>query len=77
MLKFAQTDYMKSPVKVLVLAGVAIAIIGIATYTRRRRNTNNMLDQVADEGYETAFDVLFGDKKNRRKKLHYGPVLRA
>lgn len=59
-----------------IIVGVAcVAIIGLMIYTIRRQNTRGMLNQVANEGYETAQDLLFPDKYNRFKKLRYGPVL--
>lgn len=34
-----------------------------------------MLKRVADEGYETAIDVLYPLKRNGVRTLHYGPVI--
>lgn len=62
-----------------ILFGVAaIAVAGLVVYasrSNRRKDHHEMLEQIADEGYETAHDVLFPDKKNRSSKLQYGPVL--
>ena len=61
-----------------ILLGVtAVAVAGFVVYVANRKRTQQMLDQVADEGYETAHDILFPDKEKRDKKLQYGPVLPA
>jgi uncharacterized protein YxeA len=52
---------------VLVLTGVGILIV-------RKINTRRKLEKVADDGYETAQDVLFPHNEIKSKKLHYGPV---
>ena len=66
-----QNRYMKKAFKVIsgvvVLAGIGILII-------RRINTRRNLDQVADNGYETAHDVLFPKRNIRSRKLRYGPI---
>lgn len=38
-------------------------------------DTRKKINQLADEGYETALDILFPEKEIRNKKLHFGPVL--
>ena len=59
-----------------ILLGVAaITVAGLVVYLANRKKTHRMLEQIADEGYETAHDVLFPDKERRNKKLQYGPVL--
>lgn len=65
---------MKASTKIL-LGISAIAAAGIAVFLVRKKNTNKMLDQIADEGYETAHDVLFPNKNKRDSRLQYGPVL--
>ncbi|HYV54946.1 MAG TPA: hypothetical protein VE933_10230 [Chitinophagaceae bacterium] len=56
-----------------VVAGLAIlAAAGI--YIIRRMNTRRELERVADDGYETAHDVLYPGKNIRSRKVHYGPV---
>lgn len=59
--------------KILIGAG-AIALTSLLIVAFRRSNSKRVLRKVADEGYETAGDVLY---PNRRKayKTHYGPVL--
>jgi hypothetical protein len=69
---------MKTTSKItLLLAAVGAAAIVIYV-TRRghtKANAKKMLNQVADEGYETASDILFPGKKIDGGHLHYGPVL--
>ena len=66
-----QNRYMKKFLKVMsgivVLAGIGVLII-------RRMKTGRKLDQVADNGYETAHDVLFPKRNIRSRKVRYGPV---
>ena len=64
---------MKKNTTIAMLLG-AIGAAAITVYIIRRANTRRMLSQVADEGYETAPDILFPDK-TVSSKLHFGPVL--
>jgi hypothetical protein len=57
-----------------VLIGLFL-LTGVGIFVMRKINTRRKLEQVADNGYETAQDVLFPGKGIRSKKLHYGPVL--
>ncbi|MCC6693097.1 MAG: hypothetical protein IT253_06865, partial [Chitinophagaceae bacterium] len=41
----------------------------------RNANTRKKLSQIAEEGYETALDILFPEKDVEGKNLHFGPVL--
>lgn len=52
----------------------AIGMAAITLYACRKIKSKNMLTRVADEGYETAGDILFPEK-NVKGKLHYGPVI--
>ena len=67
---------MKKTNQVIVGVGAiaAIASLALLIYAVRRHNSNVRHAKVADEGYETAHDVLF-PKKSRRGKLQYGPVI--
>ena len=60
-----------------ILLGIAaVAAVGFVVYAlRSRRQTAIRHARVADEGYETAHDILFPGKKSRHRKLHFGPVL--
>ena len=73
---FIQRKYMKTSTKIL-LGVAAVAVAGLVVYAANRKKTHQMLEQIADEGYETAHDVLFPDNEKRNKKLQYGPVLPA
>jgi hypothetical protein len=58
-----------------ILAGIGIlAVTGLIIYAIRRHRSNQRYARVADEGYETAHDILY-PLKGKRKKVHYGPVL--
>jgi len=66
---------MKKTNKFLVGVAAAAAIGFIVYAMKRRRESAFRHARVADEGYETAHDVLFPNKKGRSRKLHFGPVL--
>jgi len=56
-----------------ILAGLAI-LAAAGAYVIRRIRTGHALDRVADDGYETAHDVLYPNKKIRSRKVRYGPI---
>ncbi len=53
----------------------AVAVAGLIVYAASGVKTRRMLKQVADEGYETAHDVLYPRNGKRGKNLRVGPVL--
>jgi hypothetical protein len=55
---------------VFVLSGVGLVVYAVRMYRSKKRYT-----RVSEEGYETAYDILFPAKKDRRKKVQYGPVI--
>jgi len=58
-----------------ILLGLGIvALTGLLLFSARRAKTNKVLSDVADEGYETAHDVLY-PKRSNSSRTHYGPVL--
>ena len=59
----------------LIYGAAAIAAAGLLIYAVRKGNSKKRVGEVADEGYETAADVLHPKTNKRFKKLHYGPVL--
>jgi len=60
----------------IILATAAIAVTGLLIYAAsRHKKTKKMLTEIADEGYETAPDVMFPGKEKRSSNLRYGPVL--
>ena len=68
-----QKKAMKNNFKITMMLA-AIGAAAITVFLIRRNNTRKMLTSVADEGYETAPDILFPGKA-RGSKLHYGPVI--
>lgn len=65
---------MKTPYKI-IYSLAAITVTGILIYSVRNNNTRRRITRVAQEGYETAADLLFPKTSRRFKNLHYGPVL--
>ncbi len=61
--------------KKVIYGAAAIAFTSLLVYAVRKTNTKRRIAQVADEGYETAADMLHPKTNKRFKKLHYGPVL--
>jgi hypothetical protein len=66
---------MKRPVKLAIILGVAVAVVTVAALLNEEKKKTDMLDKIADEGYETAFDVLYPNHKRKQRKQHYGPIL--
>ena len=52
-----------------------VAAAGIILYMARKSRTKRMLNQISDEGYETAQDILFPGRQFQNGTLHYGPVI--
>ncbi len=65
---------MKKTNKLLIGVGL-VALAGIIIYTSRRYQINKRYSKIADEGYETAHDILYPPAKHSSKRVHYGPVL--
>ena len=65
---------MKKTDKILVAVAAGF-LAGLIVYAARRYKERSILNQVANEGYETAHDILFPNKNQMGRKLHYGPVL--
>lgn len=61
--------------KQLIAGLAAIAATALVVYTVRRINHRRRLSKVAEEGYETAHDILYPHKTKGSQKLTYGPVL--
>jgi predicted nucleic acid-binding protein len=59
----------------IVLTGIiaigAVGLIIYATHKSTTRRTERILDQVAEEGYETAHDILYPLKAQRLKKYRW------
>lgn len=61
-----------------ILVGVAIsAVTGAALEARRRNHIRSLLAEAANEGYETAYDIIDTNKMraHRNRRLKYGPTL--
>jgi hypothetical protein len=63
---------MKRTLKILAVLTV---LTGVGYLVIRRVKKHRKLKHVADNGYETAHDVLYPGKHAKSRKLHYGPVL--
>jgi hypothetical protein len=62
--------------KTLKIVAVLAVLTGIGFLVVRKSKKRRQLKRVADNGYETAHDVLYpGKHVKQHKKLHYGPVL--
>lgn len=60
----------------LFIITAAIAVAGLIIYqASHHKKTNRMLNDIADEGYETAPDILFPNNEKQNHTLRYGPVL--
>jgi hypothetical protein len=69
---FKPTQMKKNTTKILIGIGIAAAT-GFIIYAVRRQQSSKRHARVADEGYETAHDILYPQKKYKRKKVQYGP----
>jgi len=59
----------------VLLAGILVGMAGgLLLVLSRRKDDGEILNRVADEGYETAHDILFPEK-GKSKKLRVGPIL--
>jgi hypothetical protein len=59
----------------IALSIAFVGVAGIVAYIVSRIETKRKLSQIADEGYETAHDILFPGKVVKAKRLQYGPVI--
>lgn len=62
--------------KNVVLLGFAAAAATItAILVTKAIKHSRRLNNISDEGYETAADILYPETDTRRRKVHYGPVV--
>lgn len=71
---FVESQEMKKSEKIMVAVAVGL-LTGLTIYVVRRSKERRLLNQLAEEGYETASDILFPNKERLGDKLHFGPVL--
>jgi hypothetical protein len=62
---------MKTVFEILAILFMAA---GTGLVVLRKSRNQKRLKKVANDGYETAHDVLFPRSEIRSKKLHYGPI---
>ena len=62
----------KATAKLIVGMSLAVVATGLIIYARRRFKTNRINRQVADQGYETAYDILFPEKRKKAGRYKYG-----
>ena len=62
---------MKTAVTILTVAAAGIA----ALYILRRLESRNMRRKISSEGFETATDVLYPDRRRSFSKYRIGPIL--
>lgn len=60
---------MKKPAKIFITLA-ALTIVLVDLYAKKRRQTKNVLYEVAEAGYETAEDVLFPLKPQRYSRRY-------
>lgn len=67
---------MKKKHQAMIAIGIAAFAAGLIVHELLNDyDTRKKISQLADEGYETALDILYPKKEIRDKKLHFGPVL--
>ena len=65
---------MKKRNVVLLSFAAAVGTITAILVTKAIKHSKR-LNHIADEGYETAADILYPETDTRRRKVHYGPVV--
>jgi hypothetical protein len=80
-LNFPVVDYfcinrlmMKLATKLFFILG-SVALGGFIVIAARAYQNMRMTNAVAEEGYETADDILFPNSSRKSGRMHYGPVL--
>ena len=58
-----------------IAAAAIITALVVNSEKKRKKKASKRLIEIADEGYETAHDILFPRKNKEFSKLKYGPVL--
>ncbi|MCW3075281.1 MAG: hypothetical protein JWP69_2350 [Flaviaesturariibacter sp.] len=64
--------------RTIVKLAIGVTIIALVRHFLKSVNDiteTGMEEAVSEEGYETATDILYPNKKSFGENLHYGPVL--
>jgi acyl CoA:acetate/3-ketoacid CoA transferase len=59
----------------ITLGAAAIAFAGIMIASKKKASIQKQTAAIANEGYETAADILNPKNNKSFKKIHLGPVL--
>jgi hypothetical protein len=59
----------------ITLGAAALTFTGILIAYKRKASIQKTTAKIANEGYETAADILNPNSSRKIKKLHLGPVL--
>lgn len=65
----------KEKIALLLAAGTIAGLLIYSYRLRKAKKHDKALQKIADEGYETAHDVLYPGRRKKGGRLHYGPVL--
>ena len=58
----------------ITLGLLAVTAAGLLVYSLRRRSAHRRLQSISNEGYETATDILYPERRGDGQEI-YGPVL--
>ncbi len=59
----------------ITLGAAALAFTAIMITSKKKTNAQKQISEIANEGYETAPDILKLKDGKSLKKMHFGPVL--
>ncbi|MDB5251601.1 MAG: hypothetical protein JWP27_770 [Flaviaesturariibacter sp.] len=60
----------------LILGAATVVLAAVIIRSARRKKAGQMQEAIADEGYETAHDILYPRRgRHYGDQWHYGPVL--
>lgn len=65
---------MRNSEKIIAVAAAA-TLIGVALIAIDKLRIRMFLNNIAEEGYETAHDILYPERSKGEKRLRFGPVL--
>ncbi len=60
---------------ILILVATTVAAGSLALYIARRIQSRQMRRKIASEGFETATDILYPNKRRFFKKHKMGPIV--